>query len=552
VSQAISTSNESSNSTWAVFDGRGAEAEVGDNVYGDVQSDPELLCKSSHVDQEDASLPVNPVSIDCNDHSALICWVLPQRIDHILTWTTFKAESQIIRDQTQTGPRQASHITSNTASSALFDILESDSSRMHGLLDSFFIHIHGCNPILDETIARRMVKRTVLNGIDWSPESCLTLLICALGCLATPFGSINDKKPETDEYLDSQVLFEAAQKRIGSLLVKNDLLAAQCLFLSGVYMMHIFQPIHGWRFFLQSSAICQTLPSISQARLLASTPASPPTSPVASNGETREQAVYWSAWKSERELRGDLSLPDFETYDRGSILYPPFFPTPPIPNEDVLNQTESETLRAREAWLYYLADISLRRLTSRVCNAMLNLQQTASSNTEFLAKLLDAVPDYEAQVRQWRDGLPEELSLPSSSDSDRINQYFLRGKMINFFEIIYWPFVVGCLSRLITSAPMPPGIYDMATRGLDTLLTQIRINERGFEYRHHGCFFMIRSCTRSALVLIAAAKAGAKMPVDWKAYVAKVTKMQSYWEDEDIEVTAWRGLISRELAALKT
>jgi hypothetical protein len=538
--------------TWANSDGSNTEpGSMNNALQVNLYPDPESLCKWSHLDQQDGFQIARQVTLDPAGKRTLTCLVLPQRIDHILTWTSFREESQILNDNRWTTFSYMSDFgCGSSTSTSLFDILESDAGRMHHLLDGFFIHIHGSNPILDETSARRMVKETVLKGIDWSPQSCLTLIICALGCLATPFGSNSDNRPGTPAYKDAQVLFEASQKRLGPLLMRSDLFAAQCLFLSGVYTMLLFQPVQAWRFFLQASAVCQTLPSINQARLLASTPASLPTSPAVSNAETQEQAVYWSAWKSERELRGDLSLPDFETYDTGSILYPPFFPTPPIPNENVLNQSQDEALRAREAWLYYLADISLRRLTSRVCNAMLLLHQKTCSNTEFLTALLDVISDNEAQVLQWRNGLPTELSLPSSGEDDTINRYFLRGKMINFYEIIYWPFAVGCISRLSEGLTMPPQFHEMASRGLDTLLTQIQINERGFELRHHGCFFMIRSCTRSALVLIAAAKAGAKMPLGWEANVLKVTKMHLYWENEDAEVASWRGLIERELAMI--
>jgi len=431
---------------------------------------------------------------------------------------------------------------------SLLSLLESDSGQINRLLDNFFTYVHASNPILDEPSIRRLIKETIVDGIDWSSSSCLTLIICALGCIATPFGPSGVTKPAA--HTDSQVFFEASQKRIGSLLLKHDLITAQCLFLSGVYMMYIFEPVYAWRFFLQALAICQNLPSIVEARRLGSTPATPPASSELGNRYTQEQAVYWSSWKSERELRVELSLPDFESRDLGNTLYPPFFPPPPVSSEDAFDKSEAEASRARKAWLFYLADISLRRLTSRMCSAMLDLERAAPSNTDFLMALLKMIPDYEFQARQWRDNLPDELSLAGSSEMDSINQFVLRGKMMNFFEIIYWPFVVGSLSRSFASIPVSPEIHDIASRGLDTHLTQIRINQTGFMYRHHGCFFMIRSCTRSALILLAASKVGVAVPGDWHMHVLKVARMQSYWEDEDVEARTWRCLIERELAAM--
>jgi hypothetical protein len=505
--------------------------------------DPEPLCAWSHMNED-------PVS---SSNSGLrTCHVLPQCVDHIISWPMFRAGRQVSGIEEASPGALADSRPLSTSAASLLSALELDSVRIHQLLDNFFTSIHVTNPILDELNTRRTVKKTIMDGIGWSSASCLTLVICALGCLANPLGLGGIARRRTEDLADAQALFEASQKRIGSLLVQNDLITAQCLFLSGVYMMHLFRPGHGWRFFLQALAVCQYLPSIREARRLGSTPATPPSPSELASRYTQEQAVYWSAWKSERELRVELPLPDFEIHETGSALYPPFFPMPPIPKENIADTDEAkaEALRARDAWLFYLADISLRRLTSRVCSAMASLEKEAPSNTEFLTALLEMIPDYEFQARQWRDSLPEELSLAGSSEDDGVSQFILRGKMTNFFEIIYWPFVLENISRLFASMPVAPAFEDMAARGLDIQLMQIRVNELGFAYRHHGCFFMIRSCTRSALVLLAAARVGATMPADWDPCIREVTRMQLYWEEEDVEVRKWRCLIESELASI--
>lgn len=506
-------------------------------------ADPEPLCAWFHMNED-------PVT---SSNSGMgTCHVLPQCVDHIISWPMFRAGRQGSGIEEASPGALADSRPLSTSAASLLSALELDSVRIHQLLDNFFTSIHVTNPILDELSTRHTVKKTIMDGIGWSSASCLTLIICALGCLANPLGLGGIARRRTEDLADAKALFEASQKRIGSLLVQNDLITAQCLFLSGVYMMHLFQPGHGWRFFLQALAVCQYLPSIREARRLGSTPATPPSPSELASRYTQEQAVYWSAWKSERELRAELPLPDFEIHETGSALYPPFFPMPPIPKENIADTDEAkaEALRARDAWLFYLADISLRRLTSRVCSAMASLEKEAPSNTEFLTALLEMIPDYEFQARQWRDSLPEELSLAGSSEDDGVSQFILRGKMTNFFEIVYWPFVLENISRLFASMPVVPAFEDMAARGLDIQLMQIRVNELGFAYRHHGCFFMIRSCTRSALVLLAAARVGATMPADWDTSVREVTRMQLYWEEEDVEVRKWRCLIESELASI--
>lgn len=513
----------------------------------------------------DARSP-NPPTVDATSSSAenafRIGGVLPQRVELILEWPTWRRRGGDQIEHPPHVPRRSSML-SNRGQGSLIGLFELNQGQAYRLLDNFFAHVHGKNPVLDEPTTRRLFKETLLIGIDWSPASCLTLIICALGSLATPFGSSGSTKLGTQAYADSQCFFEASQKRIGSLLTRDDLVGAQCLFLSGVYMMQVFQPTHAWRFFLQALAACQDLPSVIGARQTASvagTPQSPSATSDAGNQDSLEQALYWSAWKSERELRYELSFPDFEIQVSGnnsSTLYPPFFPTPPIPpaptvsSLDGSNEPEARTNQARAAWLFYLAEISLIRLTSRICSEMLALTKLVSHDSEFLGALEDVIPEYAAQIQQWCDSLPNELSLSSSAMNDDANQYVLRGKMLNLFEIMYWPFVVASITFSETDrAKMSTTVQRLATRGLETHITQIRINESGFEHRHHGCFFMIRSCTRSALVLLAAAKAGCTMPASWDDFIHRVTRMLSFWKDEDKKLVGWKCTIEHELATL--
>ncbi|UNI23260.1 GAL4-like Zn(II)2Cys6 (or C6 zinc) binuclear cluster DNA-binding domain [Purpureocillium takamizusanense] len=516
-------------------------------------------------------------------HGPRVNSVLPQRIDHILQWPVFRNSSNHVF-LTPPPPTSAACDTvsspATAATTTISALVDMESHRIYRLLDNFFLYIHCKNPILDEPSARRMVVRAFLDGIDWSAASCLALLICALGSVATPFGPSPETRIGTQAYADAQAFFLAAQKRIGVLLVKDDIIGAQCLFLSGVYMMMVeFKPVHAWRFFNQALAACQHLPFLSRAQTLAA--GASPDSMEMGVEDTQEQAVYWSAWKSERELRGELSLPDFDIRHSGSTLYPPFFPAPPVPPAESPDGPSSETQRSRAAWLFYLAEISLRRLTSRLCSEVLTLRQRyASSDSAFLDVLADMTPEYEAQAREWSDSLPAELSIHTPIDEDGIERSVLRGRLINLFEMVYWPFVMASLDN---SSALPPGnsssnsssnssnnsgsssnsatgppplrpqLQELARRGLDTHVHQLRANEPGFFHRHHGGFFMIRACTRSALTLVAAARTGCKtMPEGWEEAVYKAIGMLAYWEDEDPPLAGWKMVLEREMASIQT
>ncbi|ETS06956.1 hypothetical protein M419DRAFT_68701 [Trichoderma reesei RUT C-30] len=470
--------------------------------------------------------------------------LLPQRVDHILQWPVFQNSGSHHHSPASYRAPPDAISTPPSGSASLAGLIDMDSHRIYRLLDNFFLHIHCKNPILDEVLARRMVINAFLDGIDWSPASCLALIICALGCIATPFGPSGETKLGTQTYNDSQIFFQAAQKRIGILLVRSDIVGAQCLFLSGVYLMMVFQPVYAWRFFSQALAACQHFPFLARAQNLNASL----DSMEMGRQDTQEQAVYWSAWKSERELRQELDLPDFDILHSGSTLYPPFFPAPPIAPAESPDGPDSETQRARAAWLFYLAEISLRRLTSRLSREALDLRQRYSSDSVLLDMLLDMMPEYEAQIREWSESLPADLSIHTPVEEDGICRSVLRGRMINLLEQIYWPFVMASISAHATRRPVKPAVAEFAKRGLETHMHQVHVNKPGFHHRHHGSMFMIRACTRSALVLLAAAKAGCAMPTDWEDSVYKTVGMLAYWEDEDRDLIHWRSTLERELA----
>lgn len=478
--------------------------------------------------------------------------VLPERVDHILRWPILQASGYQHQSSFAYSRAPLDAIDTPSAGSAsLAGLVDMESHRIYKLLDSFFLHIHCKNPILDEVSARRMILNAFLDGIDWSPASCLAMIVCALGCIATPFGPSSETKPGSQAYSDSQVFFHAAQKRIGILLVRSDIIGAQCLFLSGVYAMMVMQPVYSWRFFSQALAACQHFPFLTRAQTISAESQTSSDSIEMGHQDTQEQAVYWSAWKSERELRQELDLPDFNIPHSGNTLYPPFFPAPPIPPDDSPEGPDPETQRARASWLFYLAEISLRRLTSRLSSELLTLRKRYTSNSGFLDVISDMMPEYEAQVREWSDSLPAELSIHTPLEEDGICRSVLRGRMINLFEMVYWPFVMACIGAHSSRRPVKPVVRELAKRGLETHVHQIHANKPGFHHRHHGGMFMIRACTRSALVLVAAAKAGVVTPPNWHESVYQVSGMLAYWEDEDRELVRWRTTIERELAALR-
>jgi hypothetical protein len=130
------------------------------------------------------------------------------------------------------------------------------------------------------------------------------------------------------------------------------------------------------------------------------------------------------------------------------------------------------------------------------------------------------------------------LNLDTADEEDSgcaALKFILNGHLLDCYEMMYWPFVVDAVhSRLRGEAA-----HAFARKGLLVCVQRIQKNESGFYHRHHGTWLMLRSCTRSALVLLGAARSPGLtdlLPPDWQQAIHKVTNMLSYWKDESRDV----------------
>ncbi|KAL2207829.1 hypothetical protein CC79DRAFT_777950 [Sarocladium strictum] len=489
---------------------------------------------------------------------------LPADLHIILsTWPCFQGLVSHDGPFSETSPGQESLTGFSTRwSGSGIAALDLELPRLNKLLDDFFAYVHVKNPIFDERVTRRTVQATVINGLDWSPESCISLLICALGSIATPFGpEHNAVLPETVAYASAMAFFQAAQKRLGSLLCSDEtLITAQCLFLSGVFMMCTFQETKAWRYFLQALAHCQQLSFLSpRSQRLYHTS-------LGDDNESHDfdslhQAIYWSSWKSERELRTFLTLTDFSTHEHGSSLYPNFFPTPPPPQVGDIDRASSDQWQ-QKAWYFYLAEISLRRLATRMIDTIQACQKQHTSREGFLAAIASHVPSFEGQISEWIQSLPGFLSFSEPANEDDVCRFVLRGHAINLYETIYWPFLAAHLDSQSLSGDVLEPFSSLAQAALDHHALRLEVNEPGYRHRHHGTVPMLRSCSRSAAVLVATwrhniqsnssshseSSCKLRMPSNWYGGVQRVIGATDYWAAEFPKLDRTRLVLAKSIS----
>ena len=133
--------------------------------------------------------------------------------------------------------------------------------------------------------------------------------------------------------------------------------------------------------------------------------------------------------------------------------------------------------------------------------------------------------------------LPETLALGVvNPDTEQYEpfRFILSGHFLDCQETMYWHFVVEGIHGRVSS-----GNEHFVQKGLKVCVDRIQQNKTGFYHRHHGTWLMLRSCTRSALVLLAAGRCvelAGFLSLGWKEAVLDVTRMLAFWKDESGDI----------------
>lgn len=135
--------------------------------------------------------------------------------------------------------------------------------------------------------------------------------------------------------------------------------------------------------------------------------------------------------------------------------------------------------------------------------------------------------------------LPKQLQLgvaESANDKHEALRFVLNGHLLDCQEAMYWQFVTDA-----THGRPRRGINaeSFLRKGLKVCVDRIWQNRKGFYHRHHGTWLMLRSCARSAFVLLAAVRCDGLapyLPMGWNEAVVDVARMLRLWKDESPDV----------------
>ena len=349
-----------------------------------------------------------------------------------------------------------------------------EEERIPGLIDTFLQNVHTKNPVLDvETLVLKS-RDAATQGLGWDAWSCILLLACALGSIAKSFGAWEDrhgdeiwaKTPSTQKELQQgENCFILACRRLG--LLKQTILAAQCHFFAGVYLMYTLRPMLSWQHFHQAAITYQlylkTTGRLTDNYCIVDPSVLQPSDSSARKLSRLEQRLYWSCFKSETEFRVELPLPQSEIAE---YEFPKLFPSPPSPpspsqatlveeggqsgvhmlSSPAITSPQStrgfpfddsfsirnhakQLCREEESWYYYLTEVALRRIGNRIINTFFTSNhQVGWLNIE---PYLDIAMEFEAQVSSWYANLPpamqryetnSSIRAPSTTEADFVSR----------------------------------------------------------------------------------------------------------------------------------
>ncbi|KAL5332843.1 hypothetical protein BJX70DRAFT_96253 [Aspergillus crustosus] len=312
-----------------------------------------------------------------------------------------------------------------------------DLSQASSYIESFFERVNVWYACVNPYTWPRYYSLAVSLGFRDGPESCVVLLVLALGC-ATQYGSIalisTDREPPGLDF------FMAAWNLLPSVMMRNSIIATQCILLAAAYLFYLVRPLEAWTLLSNASMKLQ---------LLFGNPSRVP-------AQWRELSVrvYWNALLYESDLLAELDLPHSGIVNFEELVdLPGGFDEDGEEDEDGDNSDESAREKSahfvgRDQLWYYLAEIALRRLLNRVSHTVYK-----KDNTLTLTSLAPIVSELDFQLSQWYEGLPHPVRFPlSHTPISNPVQTVLRLRYFACRTIIYRPYILAVFENEQISA----------------------------------------------------------------------------------------------------
>ncbi|KAF6833064.1 hypothetical protein CPLU01_05743 [Colletotrichum plurivorum] len=422
------------------------------------------------------------------------------------------------------------------------------------LCQTFLLHVHPRNPILEGRELISYAKRASEHGLAWDSSSCLVLLASALACLTTPWTpppptpashDIGDLplppiiEPEYCGVADAYYL--AASKRIG--LLGPSILDIQCLFLASMYEKCRLRPLRACFYIQQASTRLQAhLLRRGRRPWSEASGREMPTQPL-------EQRLFWSCFKAENEILPALGLRSSGLED---FTYPDSFPAPPSTLSSSYHDAaayawspiseDNQRVEEERSWLYYLAEISLRR-TIKDTMAVLYRKGEAYwlQNPHLLVRQYD---EFEQEMSQLHSHLPPLIQFDETRHADNELSFYLQGRFQGWREATLRPLLYYVLHAPV-NVELSPRVVELAQKAADTCAVMVVMT--AYHHRHGGSWFVARRAFSCAVTILASKlrEGPVQAPPNWRSLVRLALRVTRRWGREARDIEKMRSTLER-------
>jgi hypothetical protein len=291
-------------------------------------------------------------------------------------------------------------------------------SVVKGLADAYFAVFHRNTPILDKYFFySSTLGRATENEFGFDVESCLVLIVLALGCLAVkayeegdfalpsrlPSSETGFVRPDwyelTADVKPGLKFFNEARKRFGFLMCQNDLQAGQFYMLSTLYYAQILRPLDSWTTVNRAALCCTTMLSRTETTQFDQW-----------EGDMFSR-LFWNTLMYETVITQELDLLPHS----GLLEYEPDIPLPkftlcPRPKTSIAGLLTDEDDSFFN--FHFLAQAAHRIILTRVKQSLYFFaEKEAYPGASITAEM-------HHQLEQWRANLPPSLQFSDNENAD--------------------------------------------------------------------------------------------------------------------------------------
>ncbi|KAL4985202.1 hypothetical protein BDW68DRAFT_147966 [Aspergillus falconensis] len=281
-------------------------------------------------------------------------------------------------------------------------------AMIKGLSTAFFATISPFTPIMDKNFYFALTLGAAIeSGFGYTMESCLVLIIMALGCLAVhahhegdyPLPGTRGSHFESPDWLGvvqeeppGLRFFNEARRRIGFLMCDNDIQSCQFYLLSSVYYQQILRPMDSWAMIHRAATGCLSILTNHDVNF------------DEWEGDMKSR-VFWNCLMNETILVQELHLPP-----SGLSRFEEVVPIPKFIGFETLGFVSARFSPADEIddsffQYHFLAQVAHRIILTRIRHSL----YFYSDSGTFPKPAVNA--ELHHQLEQWRLNLPSGLQF---------------------------------------------------------------------------------------------------------------------------------------------